>query len=56
MRFMWFMEVIDLVAKTIVFSEKIMKEYLESGYTVTGKYKISLIEGSNFLPDYCGDE
>lgn len=53
---MWFMEENSLNAKAVVFTEDIMKEYREAGYQVTAKYQIQLVEGSDYLPDYVGDE
>ena len=53
---MWFMEEGNLSARVVVFSLEVMREYLASGYKITGEYQIQLVEGSNYLPDYVGDE
>jgi len=56
MKYMWFMEMANLHAKAMVFSEEVMQEYLESEYSVTAKYQIELVDGSDYLPSYIGDE
>lgn len=56
MKYMWFMEDSGCVAKTVVFSEEVMQEYLEAGYQVTGKYQIQFIEGIDYLPSFIGDD
>lgn len=53
---MWFMEAQSMCAKVVVFSEDIKNEYLAAGYEVTSRYKIQLVEGSDYLPDYVGDD
>ena len=56
MKKMWFMEATDLGAKVVVFSYEVMREYLTAGYEITSEYQINLIGGSDYLPDFVGDE
>lgn len=53
MKLMWYVEkpVKDTIAKAVVFNGEDLKDYLDNGYKVTGKYEIKLIEGDDYLPE-----
>jgi len=53
MKLMWYMEksVEGTIAKAVVFDEEEKDYFLKTGFRITGKYEIKLLEGDDFLPE-----